>query len=197
LKHLNERQERILLSLKKLDFLNRDQLRKIHRLGTVRNTNRILKELSPYLSKFREEYSTIYYLSKDGREYVNSKKVRKKNSFVNHVIARNDFYIYTGLPREWRNEMKVHDGKFTVICDSWFKKENKYHFLEVDLLQKMRENKSKIKQYHGLFENGVLKKHFGYFPTLTWLTTTELRRKILKELCKDLPCVVYTLDDIR
>jgi Replication-relaxation len=183
--------------LKKLDFLNRDQLRKIHRLGKVRNANRILKELSPYLSSFREEYSTIYYLNKEGREYVNCQKVRRKNNFVNHAIMRNDFYIFAGFPREWTNETRVKDDKYSVICDAWFKWNGKYHFLEVDSTQKMKENREKVKQYFGLFSNGAIQEHLGYFPTLVWLTTTELRRKQLKELCKDFPCVVYTVDDIR
>ncbi len=183
--------------MKKLDYLNRDQLREIHRLGAVRNTNRILKDLSPYLSSFREEYSTIYFLNKEGREYVNSNKVRKKNSFVNHTIMRNDFYIHVGFPSEWINEMKVRDDKFTVICDAWFKKDRRFHFLEIDSIQKMKENTAKIIQYTGLYQNGALKKHLGYFPKLIWVTTTEYRRKKLRELCKNLPCDVYTTEELR
>lgn len=153
--------------------------------------------MSPYLSNFREEHSTIYYLSKEGREYVNSQKVRKKNSFVNHVIMRNYFYIFTGFPHEWTNEMKLTDKKNTVICDAWFKYKGKYRFLEVDSTQKMKENRAKIAQYLGLQQNGHLKNHLGYFPTLIWLTTTEYRRKQLKDLCKGLPCDVYTIADIK
>ena len=193
---LNERQEKILLSLKKLDFLSREQLQKIHKLGKVRNANRILRELGSYLSSFRENYSTVYYLNKEGREYVNSKKIRRKNQFVNHVLMRNDFYIFAGYPHDWTNEMKVNDGQYAVICDAWFKSKGKYYFLEVDSTQKMKENREKIKQYKGLYSNGALKNHLSYFPTLIWVTTTELRRKQLKELC-DFPCEVYTLDDIR
>jgi hypothetical protein len=185
------------LSLKKLGFLNRDQLIKIHRLGKVRNANRILKDLSPYLSSYREEYSTIYYLNKEGREYVNSTKVRKKNNFVNHIIMRNDYYIYSGCPHERKNEMKIRDNKNSIICDSWFKKDGRFNCLEVDLTQKMKENRAKITQYINLFQNGAIEKHLGHFPTLIWITTTELRRKQLRELCKDLPCEVYTIDDIR
>lgn len=194
---MSERQERMLLSLKKLDFLNRDQLSTIHRLGTKRNTNRILKELSPFLSSFREENSTIYYLNKDGREYVNSQKERKKNKFVNHVLMRNDFYIYAGFPHDWKNEMKVSDGQHTVICDAWFKSNGKYHFLEVDSLQKMKANRAKIVQYKGLLGNGAITEHFGYFPPLIWLTASELRKKQLKELCEGLPAAVYTINDIK
>lgn len=110
---------------------------------------------------------------------------------------RNDFYIHAGYPHDWKNEMRVTDGDKTVICDAWFKSDGKYNFLEVDSLQKMKENRSKILQYIGLFKNGAIEKHLGYFPLLIWLTTTELRRRQLKELCKDLPCLVYTINDIK
>jgi hypothetical protein len=195
---LNERQEKILLSLKKLDYLNRDQLAKIHRLGKIRNTNRILKELSPYLSSFREEYSTIYYLNKEGRAYVNSQKIRKKNSLVNHVIMRNDFYIYSGYPHQWENEIRVKDDDYTIICDAYFKRHGRYHFLEVDSFQKMSENRKKVERYAGLMNNGAVTEQLGYFPQLLWLTTTELRRKQLMELCETIPnTAVFTIDDIR
>lgn len=188
----------MLLSLKKQDFLNRDQLTKIHRLGSVRNANRILKELSPFLSSFREEdQSTIYFLNKEGREYVNSEKVRRKNKFVSHYLMRNDFYIYTGYPHDWENELKVSDGTYTIVCDSYFKKDGLYNFLEVDSKQKMVQNRKKIEQYKGLMKGGKISNHLGYFPKLIWLTRTELRRKQLIELCKGLPYKVYTIEDIR
>lgn len=194
---LDERQERILLSLKKLDFLNREQLQKLHRLGQVRNANRVLRSLSEYLSSYREEYSTIYYLNAIGREYVGSQKIRRKNQFVNHILMRNDFYLFTGCPTDWTNEMKVRDGEYTVICDAWFQVKGKYHFLEIDSTQKMKENREKIKQYKGLYENKFVEEHLGYFPQITWVTTTELRRKQLIELCAPMPCVVYTVNDIK
>lgn len=194
---MSERQEKILLSLKKLDYLNRDQLSTIHRLGKKCNTNRILRELSPYLSSFREEYSNIYFLNKEGREYVNSNKERKKNKFVNHVIIRNDFYIFSGYPHDWKNEIKFSDDNYTIICDSLFKSNGKYQFLEVDSLQKMKNNRSKLANYKGLFENRTIHDHFGYFPKLVWLTTTDLRKRQLIELCKGLPYAVYTIDDIK
>jgi hypothetical protein len=197
MKPLNQRQENILLSLRRLDYLNRDQLRRIHRLGQVRNCNRILKGLEPFVSHFREEYSNIYYLNKEGREYVGATKILKKNSFVNHTILRNDFYVFVGFPSDWRNEMKISDGEYTVVCDVLFKIKRKFNFLEVDNTQKMIENRKKIDQYRGLFTNEKLKEHLGHFPTLVWLTTTELRRKQLTELCEGLPCRVYTTTDIR
>jgi hypothetical protein len=197
MKALNERQEKILLSLKKLDYLNREQLQKIHRLGQKRNANRILQDLSPYLSSYREDYSTIYYLNAKGRDYVNSDKIRKKTNFVQHVLMRNDFYIFSGYPHEWKNEIKLSDGEYTVVCDAWFKSNGKYHILEVDHCQSMNENKKKIEKYKGLYENESIEEHFGYFPLLIWLTTTELRKKKLTELCKGIPYLIYTINDIK
>jgi hypothetical protein len=151
--------------LKKLDFLNRDQIGVIHRLGKKQNINRVLRELSPYLASFREnEAPNVYFLNKEGREYVNSQKERKKNKFVNHVLMRNDFYIFSGYPHDWRNEIKFSDDQYTIICDALFKKDGKYHFLEVDSLQKMKANRSKIANYKGLFANKTIHEHFGYYP---------------------------------
>ncbi|PLS04010.1 hypothetical protein CVD27_12685 [Neobacillus cucumis] len=197
MKPLNKRQEQILLSLKRLDYLDRDQLNKIHRLGTIRNTNRILQQLSSYLEKYREDYSTIFYLNKEGREYVASEKIRKKTNFVQHVIMRNQFYIYAGFPSEWKNEMELSDGEYKVICDAWFKAKGKYHILEVDYQQTMKENRNKIEKYKGLYKNKSMENKLGHVPPLIWVTTTELRKKKLAELCKGLLYGVYTINDIK
>jgi hypothetical protein len=181
--------------LKQLDFLDRNQLQKIHRLGKVRNTNRVLNDLSSYISSFREEYSTIYYLNKDGREYVGSVKVRRKNQFVQHVLIRNDFYIYARMPGDWQNEVRIKNETHSVICDAYFKTKGRYHFLEVDLHQKMSENRKKINEYKQLKKS--VEERLGYFPQLIWITTTELRRKQLQVVCEGLPSVVFTREDIK
>ncbi len=188
-----------MLSLKELDFLSRDQIATIHNLGKVRNTNRILKDLSIFLSSYREEYSTVYYLNALGRDYVGSEKVRRKNQFVNHVLMRNDFYIYMKCPVHWENEIKVKDEEHSVICDSLFTKLNRKYFLEVDSTQKMKINREKVKQYLGLYRSDSLKNLFSHNPGLIWITTTELRRQQLRELCKDFPIKVsvYTINDIK
>lgn len=127
---------------------------------------------------------------------MNSDKVRRKNPFVNHTIMRNYFYIFAEYPTEWHSEMSITDGITTIVPDTWFKVKGMYHFLEVDSLQKMKENRSKVKNYLALLEAGHLKEHFGYFPPLIWLTTTDLRKKQLKQLCKGLPCAVYLINEI-
>jgi len=110
---------------------------------------------------------------------------------------RNDFYIYIGCPAEWKNEMRLRDTDFTVVCDAWFKKNGFYHCLEVDLHQKMTENKAKIQRYKGLFQNAGVANLLGYFPKVIWVTTTEHRRKQLKELSEGLPYEVYTIKEIQ
>lgn len=110
---------------------------------------------------------------------------------------RNQYYIFSKCPENWDNEMKLSDGKYTVICDALYKHGATYHCLEVDSTQCMKKNRGKIVQYKGLFENGALKQHLGHFPLLIWVTTTELRRKRLLELCEGLPVKVYTINEIK
>lgn len=195
MRKLKARDEQILLLLKKFDFLTRDQLNKYFKLGTVRNANYVLRNLSDYLTTIREGYQTIYYLNKEGREYVDCEKIRKKGGHVQHIVMRNQFWLHCGSPKDWRNEVKITDNQTTVIADSVFTRNGFYHFLEVDHLQTMKENRSKIERYKKLTESLV--KQFGYYPTLIWVTTTEHRKKQLEGLCEGLKTKVYTINDIK
>lgn len=195
---MNNREEQILLLLKKLDFLTRDQLSRYFDLGKVSNTNRVLRNLSEYLMCIREGYQSIYYLSKVGREYVDCEKIRKKGGHVHHTVMRNEFWLYYGCPRDWKNEIKVSDGKATVTVDAMFTKSLMHHFLEIDNKQTMKENRTKIARYKELYTNGLITQKLGHFPTIVWMTTTELRKKQLLEACKGLlNTKVYTLSDIK
>ncbi|MBD7945285.1 replication-relaxation family protein [Psychrobacillus sp. Sa2BUA9] len=195
---LNSREESILLLLKKFDFMTRDQLSRYFKLGTKRNTNRVITALTDYLSHVRNGHHFIYYLNATGRAYVDCKKVRKKSGHVEHTIMRNEFWLFYGCPSDWRNEVKVSDSKATIICDSLFMKNFRYHFLEVDHTQPMSENRTKIARYIELYRNGLLAEKLKHFPTVIWLTTSELRRNQLIEACKELPSVkVYTINEIK
>lgn len=188
----------ILLVLKKCDFMTRDQISQYCRLGAVRNTNRVLLGLSDYLQSIREGHQTIYYLNREGKAYVECDKIRKKGGHVTHTLMRNEFWIYNGFPFEWDNEIKVSDGKTTIIADAMYKKNGHTYLLEVDNIQPMRENKVKIKKYNALFHNGAVARSLGHFPSIIWLTTTELRRKQLQDALKPLPgAKVYTMTDIK
>lgn len=197
-RQLSQREESILLLLKRFDFMTRDQLRRYFRIGTVRHTNRVLAALSDYTASIREGYQTIYYLNSLGRQYVDCAKIRKKGGHVQHTVMRNDLWLHYGCPSDWRSEIKVSDGKATVIVDAMFTQSLRYHFLEVDHTQTMAENRTKIKRYKELHDNGSLAKQLGHYPTVVWLTTTELRRQQLQDACKTLPVTkIFTLSDIK
>ena len=195
---LSSRQERMLLLLKRFDFLTRDQLNRYFKLGSVRNTNRILGDLSDNLMSIRDGYQSIYYLSKEGRNYVGCEKIRKRGGHVQHTVMRNDMWLFYGCPPDWKNEVKVSDGKTQVIVDAMFMKQLQYHFLEVDHTQTMKQNRIKIERYKSLMENGLIAQKLGHFPTIVWLTTTDFRKKQLLAACKGLTSVkVFTLADIK
>lgn len=196
---LSAREEQILLLLKRFDFMTRDQLNECLQLGTVRNTNRILHNLSAYLMNIREGYQTIYYLSSKGRRYVDCEKVRKKGGHVRHIVMRNEMWLFSNQPKEWKNEVKVSDGSTSIVVDAMFNDSwERKNFLEVDSTQPMKENRNKIQRYKELLNNGLVEEKLGHFPTLVWLTTTEHRREQLKKECEGLQAVmVFTINDIK
>lgn len=179
--------------------MTRDQLNEYFRFGTIRHANRVLRDLSDYLMNIREGYQTIYYLSKKGRAYVDCEKVRKKGGHVQHIVMRNEMWLFSNQPKDWKNEVKVSDGHSTVITDAMFTDSwDRKHFLEVDSTQTMKENRNKVKRYVELLNNGLVEEKLGHFPTLVWLTTTEHRRNQLKKECEGLQAVmVFTITDIK
>jgi Replication-relaxation len=188
-----QREENILLSLKKLDYLTRSQLQALHGLGSARNASRVMKQLEEYVSSFRDG-ENIYYLNAEGRERVNSKKVRKKTVQARHYIMRNSIYIAFGCPVTWKNEVKLEvPGEVKIVCDALFVRDKRYHIVEVDYAQKMNVNKNKIAKYRKLIELGV----FEQPPAFVWITTTEFRRKQLTKLCEGLDARIFTVKDFQ
>lgn len=188
-----KRQEQILLSMKKCDYLSREQVEKLHNLGKSRNAHRVLNDMSEYLSTFTHERKNIYYLNKEGRERVGASKIRKKTPMINHYLMRNDLYIFLGKPFTWKNEMKISvpKTKVSIVADAQFKIDKTHdYFIEVDYKQSMKKNESKIKRYAQLHE---------YNPSfmLIWVTTTHYRKIKLQDLCEGLNAQVYLWDDIK
>lgn len=152
--------------------------------------------MEEYLNCFR--YSeNIYYLNTKGRERVDSKKIRNKTGNVTHFLMRNTLYIAYKCPSTWRNEIRIQSkgatskDAITVVPDALFKMEERWHFVEVDHIQKMQKNEGKLTRYRKLIERNA----FGHIPKFIWITTTEYRRKRLKELCKGLDCDIWTTAD--
>lgn len=194
---LSQRDEQILLLLKKFDYLTRDQLNQYFQLGTINNTNRVLRNLSDYLTSIRDGYQSIYYLNATGRDYVDCNKIRKKTNQIQHIIMRNQFWLHCKCPKDWQNEVKIlgADKQVILVCDAKYTRNGFLNFLEVDNTQTMKENRAKIERYKSLMESFA--KQFGYYPTLIWVTTTEYRREQLQKACDGIKSKVYTVDDIK
>ena len=74
------RQIEILSSLSKLEFASRRQLQAIHCLGSIRNANRILKDLRAYCHVTSHNREHVYYLNKKGIALLGiDAKERKRN----------------------------------------------------------------------------------------------------------------------
>jgi hypothetical protein len=194
----HEREEQILSSLRRLDYLSRNQLQKLHSLGGERNARRVMASLSEYLHSFRgDNGESIYYLNKAGRERVGAEKVRAKLADANHYLMRNDAYLFFGAS-DWKNEMKFTiPGTVQVIPDAYFMLNGRRHFLEVDHLQAMGKNKEKLEKYRKLKASNLLQERLRYFPTLIWVTLTETRKKHLESWSEGLETKIYLWQEIK
>ncbi|KRE70969.1 hypothetical protein ASL11_10815 [Paenibacillus sp. Soil750] len=192
------REEAILLSLKKLDYLSRSQLQRLHDLSGDRNARKVLDNMKQYISSFRgENRENIYHLNKLGRERVGSEVIRQKMNQAGHYLMRAGAYIHYDGNEDWRNELKFSVPEVvTVIPDSYFRYNQKRHFLEVDHLQHMNKNREKIERYKKLHATGVLQKKIGYFPRLVWVTLTESRKQQLTEWAIGLDTVIHIWNEI-
>lgn len=181
-------------SLNKLGFATRSQLQQIHKLGSVRNANRILNEMSDYLHRFRL-MENIYYINKEGYDFIGlEKEPLKRNTQIEHYLMRNDMYLYYECPNDWEIEKPVQfksridigggiiqTKEKMIVPDARFTINKIYHFLEVDNLQHMKENQNKINLYSELSLS--IKEQFKQTPTIIFYTSSENRKKKLDEWC--------------
>jgi len=196
---LNQRQEKLLLLLKRFDYLTIKQFQKLHDLKSIRNAYRVIKQLEPYVNVFKDNGTNVYYLNKVGREYVNSSKERTKITTAKHYLLRNDLFIHSGKPYTWKNEIQMeyadNDKEIRVIADAHYTTiaypHHKHHIVEIDHAQKMKKNKIKIEKYRRLIEKGVFKG----MPVLMWVTSTDYRKKALSELMDGLEYKIFLPTD--
>lgn len=179
-----KRTEKILLTLKKFDYLSRSQIQRLHNLGSDRNTTRVLSGLSDYLNYFYDG-EKVFYLNKEGRLLTGSQKIRKKTLQARHFLMRNELYIALNQPMTWKNEIRIKN--IGIVADAMYRNGSRHVFIEVDYMQKMIRNRAKIRKY------GDLRGDFE----LIWLTTTEHRRRKLAEMCQGLKIKIYTMEDLR
>lgn len=195
---MNQRQLEILNSISKLEILTRSQIQKLHNTKSVRNTNYVVNKLGPYLSSIRL-HENAYYLNKRGMELVGMDKQFKYSSQINHKLLRNDAYIHFE-PKEWFPEAEFKIGELTIKPDAFFKtRDKKYHFLEIDNLQKWHVNVRKLENYAKIKQSGAFQRKYGHFPLVIFVTTFPGRKERFLKLANtlDLTIQVYMEEEVK
>jgi hypothetical protein len=198
-----QRIEQILFSFINLKFATREQLQKLHNLGSDRNALKVIRELNEYLTVQTHGGRNVYYLNKAGRELVGEEHEIKWNTRVDHHLMRNDLYLYFQQPNTWEVEKGMSfkaegltNKEYTLVPDARFHQEGQYHFIEVDRMQSMNENKKKISLYKLI--HPLINKQFQKPPIVVFYTLTSIRKEKLKEMFQKegIPCLVYTKEDL-
>ncbi|MDR4329267.1 replication-relaxation family protein [Bacillus pseudomycoides] len=176
------RQIEILSSLSKLEFASRRQLQAIHCLGSIRNANRILKDLRQYCHVTSHNREFVYYLNKKGLALLGIEaKERKKKHQLEHILLRNESWMWLGFPK-WKTEQVItfrYQGEEkTIIPDAFFTRDNVPHFVEIDRLQHMKENEKKLCNYGYLTK--IYQKQQNIVPVILFFTISDFREKKLE-----------------
>ena len=186
LEKLTERQMKILYSLNSLGALSRSQIQYMFDLGSKRNANRVLQGIREYTNTKRIG-EDVYYLNKRGAELVGGEATIRRNSPIEHIVMRNGIYIFYHYPSDWKAEAKTRwkeGGKeYSIVSDARFTYHGQMYFLEVDIQQKMAENKRKVEKYAYLFRF-IQRQQIGE-PVLLWYTVSEVKKKQLEKWCKE------------
>jgi hypothetical protein len=154
-------------------------------LGSKRNANRVLHSIREYTNTKRIG-EDVFFLNKRGAELIGGEATIRANSNIEHIVMRNDIYIFYHYPRDWKSEAKTRwteGGKeYSIVSDARFTYHDQKYFLEVDIAQKMTENKRKIEKYAYLFR--FLQRR-GMEPILLWYTVSSVRKEKLEKWCKE------------
>ncbi|MBE5107831.1 replication-relaxation family protein [Bacillus thuringiensis] len=176
------RQIEILSTLSKLDFATRRQLQAIHCLGSIRNANRVLKDMRPYchITKMAREH--VYYLNKKGRDLLGITKEVKKSSQLQHILMRNESWMWLGFP-EWKTErsidFSINGQRYQIIPDATYFEDNVPHFVEIDRMQHMKANEHKIQLYGHITD--IYKRQNAIVPVIIFFTLSDYRQLKLEQ----------------
>lgn len=184
-----EREQQILLSLKKLSYLSRSQLQYIHRLGKERNASRIMAnmEREGLIKSFRLG-ENIYCLSAAGKKRVGATRQYRKNGEVVNYILRNYVYIKHGFPKSWESDVIFTEH---LTADAVFYSDGIQYLVEVDRLQ--HNNEKKIQKYKEAIENNVIKPPFRFI----WVANTEYNKDRIEKLLSDFDVRVYLAQNLK
>ncbi|ARJ25845.1 hypothetical protein B7492_32955 (plasmid) [Bacillus mycoides] len=176
------RQIEILSTLSKLDFATRRQLQAIHCLGSIRNANRVLKDLRQYCHVTSHNREYVYYLNKKGLSLlgINSDE-RKKKHQLEHILLRNEAWMWLDFP-DWKTEQVIkfryQNEEKIIVPDAYFLIDQVPHFVEIDRLQHMKNNEEKI-HYYSLIAK-LYKKQKDIVPNILFFTISDYREKKLE-----------------
>ncbi|AWU53135.1 hypothetical protein DNQ11_11985 [Bacillus anthracis] len=196
------RQMVILATIRKLQFATRRHLMSVHNMGGIRNANRILGDLKPYVNKTMQGKEYVYYLNKEGHAmFGDDGKVVSRGKLA-HALLRNEAWLHLFCPDDWQIETDIryikNKEKMKIVPDVKFRdEENILHAVEVDRSQKMKVNEEKIKKYEE-FTQIYKQKHNGKMPVIHFFTVTKYREKKLEELAAkyDVLASVYVIEEI-
>lgn len=192
----------ILATIRKLQFATRRHVMSVHDMGGIRNANRIMGDLKPYLSKTMQGKEYAYYLNKEGHAmFGDDGKVVSRGKLA-HALLRNEAWLHLFCPDDWQIETDIryikNKEKKKIVPDVKFRdEENILHAVEVDRSQKMKVNEEKIKKYEELTQI-YKQKHNGKVPVIHFFTVTKYREKKLEELAAkyDVFVKVYVIEEI-
>ncbi|EJR95206.1 MULTISPECIES: replication-relaxation family protein [Bacillus] len=176
------RQIEILSSLNKLEFASRRQLQAIHALGSIRNANRILKDLREYCHVTSHNREYVYYLNKKGCALLGLEPdERKKKHQLEHILLRNEAWMWLDFP-DWKTEQVIkfryQNEEKIIVPDAYYLIDQVPHFVEIDRLQHMKNNEEKI-QYYSLIAK-LYKKQKDIVPNILFFTISDYREKKLE-----------------
>ena len=174
----------------------------MHDMGGIRNANRIMSDLKPYLSKTMQGKEYVYYLNKEGHAmFSDDGKVVSRGKLA-HALLRNEAWLHLFCPDDWQIEAviryKKNEEKKKIIPDVKFRdEEGILHAVEVDRSQKMKINEEKLKKYEE-FTQIYKQKYNGKMPVIHFFTVTKYREKKLEQLAAkyDVYVKVYVIPSI-
>ncbi|OOG90331.1 hypothetical protein BTH41_03329 [Bacillus mycoides] len=168
--------------MSKLDFATRRQLQAIHCLGSIRNANRVLKDMHPYchITKIAREH--VYYLNKKGRSLLGVTREVKKSIQLQHILMRNEAWMWLGFP-EWKTEQTIEFStggqRYQIIPDATYFDDKVPHFVEIDRMQHMKANEHKIQLYGHITD--IYKRQNAIVPVIIFFTLSDYRQSKLEQ----------------
>lgn len=197
-----QRQMAILSTIRTLQFATRRHLMAVHDLGGIRNANRVIKDLKPYVNIAYYKKEHVYYLNRAGRELFADTERIPLPTKLPHFLLRNEAWLWLNCPDNWQIESEIRytkDGaKKRIIADAKYKDEyGILHAVEIDRAQKMKANEEKLKKY-AEYTQLYKQTYNGKKPVIHFFTISSYRQQKLEQLASkyDVYVRVYFIPEV-